>query len=64
MIQARMVTSSDGRQVIQLHIDLGVLQMEIKGRPDRSQPSGFLTYLDFLRDLSRKRDCRLTNRSP
>ncbi|HMO36941.1 MAG TPA: UvrB/UvrC motif-containing protein [Gemmatales bacterium] len=54
MIQARMVSSSDGRQVIQLRIDLGVLQMEIKGRPDGTRPNGFLTYLDYLRDLSRK----------
>lgn len=55
MIQARMVTSGDGRQVIQLRIDLGVLQMEIKGRPDGTRPSGFLTYLDYLRDLTRRK---------
>ena len=54
MIQARMVTSSDGRQVLQLRIDLGVLQMEIKGRPDAARPNGFLTYLDYLRDLKRR----------
>jgi len=55
MIQARMVTSGDGRQVIQLRIDLGVLQMEVKGRPDGSRPNGFLTYLDYLRDLIRRK---------
>lgn len=55
MIQARMVTSGDGRQVIQLRIDLGVLQMEVKGRPDGARPNGFLTYLDYLRDLIRRK---------
>jgi hypothetical protein len=55
MVQARLVTASDGRQVIQLRIDLGVLQMELKGRPDGLRPNGYLTYLDFLRDLSRRK---------
>jgi len=55
MVQARLVTANDGRQVIQLRIDLGVLQMELKGRPDGMRPTGYLTYLDFLRDLSRRK---------
>jgi hypothetical protein len=41
MVQARLVTASDGRQVIQLRIDLGVLQMELKGRPDGLRPNGY-----------------------
>jgi hypothetical protein len=55
VIQARLVTATDGRQVIQLRIDLGVLQMELKGRPDGLRPNGFLTYFDYLRDISRRK---------
>ena len=29
-----MVKAADGRQVIQMRIDLGVLQLEPEGRPD------------------------------
>lgn len=55
MIQARLVTAADGRQVIQLRIDLGVLQMELKGRPDGMRPNSFVTYLDYLRDIARRK---------
>ncbi len=33
-IQARRITSADGRQKIQLRVELGLLQMEADGRPD------------------------------
>ncbi|MCS7166598.1 MAG: UvrB/UvrC motif-containing protein [Gemmatales bacterium] len=49
VIQARLVDASDGRQVVQLRVDLGILQMELEGRPDGQRPHGFPTYLDYLR---------------
>jgi hypothetical protein len=49
MVQARLVTASDGRQVIQLRIDLGILQLETSGRPDGTRPEGCATFFDFLR---------------
>ena len=34
MVQARLVRAVDGREVVQLRLDLGLLQMETVGRPD------------------------------
>lgn len=49
VVQARLVEAADGRQVVQLRIDLGLLQMETAGRPDGTQPGGCPTYFDHLR---------------
>ena len=46
---AREVKAKDGRTVLQMRIELGVLQMEVGGRPDGTRPHGFATYLDYLR---------------
>jgi hypothetical protein len=55
-INARRITGTDGRPKLQLRIDLGVLQLEIDGRPDGSRPYGFESLLAYQRDrLSRHR---------
>jgi len=46
---AREIKARDGRTVVQVRVELGVLQMEVGGRPDGSRPQGFATYLDYLR---------------
>src|SRR4051812_14411664 len=46
---AREVQARDGRTVIQIRVELGVLQLEVNGRPDGARPHGFATYLDYLR---------------
>jgi len=46
---ARQVRARDGRMLLQIRIELGMLQMEVEGRPDGARPQGFATYLDFLR---------------
>jgi hypothetical protein len=48
-VSARRTHGADGRPLLQLRIDLGVLQMEVEGRPDGSRPDGQPTYLDVLR---------------
>jgi len=48
-IQARLVQARDGRQVLQLRLDLGLLQLETTGRPDGVRPHGFETYYDYLK---------------
>lgn len=50
-LSVRAVMGDDGRSVLQMRIDLGVLQMETQGRPDGSTPNGFKTYLDYLLDV-------------
>ena len=49
-ILARLIRADD-REVIQVRVDLGILQLEISGRPDGSKPGGADTYLDYLRAL-------------
>ena len=39
-IKARKIMGRDGTEKIQLRIDLGVIQMETKGRPDGKKPHG------------------------
>jgi hypothetical protein len=51
-IQARMIDAADGRQVIQMRVELGVLQLERVGRPDGTRPHGFSTYFEFLQQRS------------
>jgi hypothetical protein len=46
---AREIRARDGRMVLQVRIDLGVMQLEVVGRPDGVRPHGFVTYLDYLR---------------
>jgi len=48
-VLAREVRARDGRMVLQIRIELGVLQLEVGGRPDGLRPHGFSTYLDYLR---------------
>lgn len=48
-IAAREVRARDGRTVLQVRVELGILQLEAEGRPDGSRPHGFATYLDYLR---------------
>jgi len=48
VISARMVSCADGRRVLQMRIELGLLQMELAGRPDGQRPEGAETYLDHL----------------
>ena len=51
VISARLIAAGDGREVMQMRIEMGVLQMETTGRPDGEHPGGFETYLDYLNSL-------------
>lgn len=53
IVQARLVEARDGRQVIQMRIDLGVLQLEITERPDGTRPHGHSTYFAYLKEQAR-----------
>jgi hypothetical protein len=46
-LQVRLVSGDDGKEKIQMRIDLGVLQMELSGRPDGQRPHGFESLLDY-----------------
>lgn len=48
---ARIITSADGRQKLQIRLRLGLMQMELDGRPDGQRPYGFETALEYYQDL-------------
>jgi hypothetical protein len=46
-IKVRKIVGLDGREKLQLRIDLGVLQMELTGRPDGVRPHGCESLLEY-----------------
>lgn len=46
-ITARRIRGEDGRDLIQLRLDLGLLQMEASGRPDAQRPHGYESLLEY-----------------
>jgi hypothetical protein len=46
-ISVRKIIGREGREKLQTRIDLGVLQMEINGRPDGERPHGFESLLEY-----------------
>ncbi len=61
---AREVRARDGRKVLQVRIELGVLQLEVTGRPDGVRPHGFVTYLDYLRHSAASRGQTTSAQTP
>ena len=47
-LQVRIITGDDGTEKIQMRIDLGLIQMELDGRPDGQRPDGFPITPGFL----------------
>jgi hypothetical protein len=50
--------------VLQVRIELGVLQLEVSGRPDGLRPHGCTTYLDYLRHSAASRGQMPGGKSP
>jgi hypothetical protein len=46
-VKARKIVGRDGGEKIQLRIDLGLIQMELNGRPDGVRPHGFESLLHY-----------------
>jgi len=46
-VSVRIVAGLDGREKIQIRLDLGLLQMEFDGRPDGQRIEGYESWLDF-----------------
>jgi hypothetical protein len=55
-ISVRLVRGDDGRDKIQLRIDLGLLQMEMEGRPDGERPEGLESWLEYYEQQQREHD--------
>lgn len=48
-MQTRIVAAVDGRPLLQRRVEMGVVQMEVTGRPDGARPYGQESFLDVLR---------------
>lgn len=48
-LTVRKIIGRDGREKIQLRIEMGLLQMEVTGRPDGLRPHGYESLLDYYR---------------
>jgi len=51
-ISVRLVEAHDGREVLQMRIELGVMQLEVDHRPDGQRPGGAESYFDYLLALA------------
>lgn len=49
-ICARKIQGLDGREKLQVRLDLGLLQMELMGRPDGTAPHGHSSWLEYYLD--------------
>jgi len=47
-ISARLVCADDGATLLQLRVELGVLQMQLEGRPDGRRYHGHPSVLDYI----------------
>jgi hypothetical protein len=53
-VQVRVVAGDDGSEKIQMRIDLGLMQMEVSGRPDGERPQGCESLLEFYEAAGRE----------
>lgn len=60
----RIVAGGDGREKIQLRLDLGLLQMELDGRPDGQRPQGYESWLDYYLERQREHDAQNLDAQP
>jgi hypothetical protein len=50
-INVRKINGADGKPKIQMRLDLGLLQMEMTGRPDGREPNGYESLLEYHEQL-------------
>jgi hypothetical protein len=63
-ISVRIIAGDDGREKIQLRLDLGVLQMEFDGRPDGKKVMGCPSWLDYYQRKQREHDAGQPDGAP
>lgn len=59
-VSVRIVEGTDGRELIQMRIEMGLLQLETSGRPDGERPEGASTYFDYLREKTSEKGSSYT----
>src|SRR6266403_2673695 len=57
-IKVRKIIGLDGREKLQLRIDLGVLQMEVAGRPDGQRPHNCESLLVYYQKRAARAEAK------
>ena len=57
-VTVRKIAGDDGRDKIQMRLELGLLQMEMTGRPDGKRPFGHESLFDYYLYLLEKQKSR------
>jgi hypothetical protein len=57
-VSVRIIRGDDGKDKIQLRLDLGLLQMEFDGRPDGQRMQGFESWLEYYQDRQKQHDAK------
>src|SRR5580765_5553321 len=55
-INVRKINGTDGSPKLQMRLDLGLLQMEMTGRPDGARPHGFDSLLEYFESLLKEHE--------
>lgn len=50
----RKITGEDGKEKVQIRVNLGILQMETEGRPDGKAPRNAVSMLDYYKSLMKE----------
>ena len=53
-ITVRKIIGEDGKEKVQMRIELGLIQMEVTGRPDGKRPNGLESYLEYQNSVRDK----------
>ena len=53
-LQVRRIPGADGRPLLQMRVDLGIIQMELTGRPDGARPHGCESLLAYKRQQTER----------
>ncbi len=57
-IRVRKIVGNDGREKLQLRLDLGLIQMELTGRPDGHHPHGCESLLQWQKERAEAADAK------
>jgi len=60
----RIVRGEDGQDKVQLRVDLGLLQMEMDGRPDGQRPEGRESWLEYYQQKQQEHDEKHPDAAP
>lgn len=63
-VSVRIVQGDDGRDKIQLRLDMGLLQMDLDGRPDGQRPEGCESWLDYFRQQQQAHEASNPDTAP